>query len=389
MLKRRRLRRPPLWALAATAAALCLVGGWVPATAAAQTLTRAAPVLLFLVAVTALAQLSDAAGVFDAAASRAACLARGRTWLLFLLVVAMATLTTILLSLDTTAVLLTPVVLSMCAQLGLAPLPFAMATVSLANTASLLLPVSNLTNLLAIGPLGLSSGAYVARMWPSALTAVVVTAALLLLLYGNQLRGRYPLPTAPEVADRVLFWCCIGAVGAFAVLILGGVDVTVAALGCAGIALVAFLLRRRDLLRWTLIPWRLVLLVGALFVLVEGARGLGLDDVLTAAAGTGTGPTELLRLAGTAAVGANIINNLPAYLALEPVTDGSADRLLAVLIGVNTGPVICMWGSLATLLWLEQCRARGVKVSARSFAGVGLLLTPVVVLTATTALVLS
>ncbi|MCQ8115681.1 hypothetical protein NP565_24235, partial [Vibrio parahaemolyticus] len=70
------------------------------------------------------------------------------------LVVALATVATAFLSLDTTAVLLTPVVVSMAVARKLDPLPFAFVTVVLANTASLVLPVSNLTNLLASEALG-------------------------------------------------------------------------------------------------------------------------------------------------------------------------------------------------------------------------------------------
>src|SRR3954452_10941862 len=105
---------------------------------------------------TVLAELADEAGVFDVAAHRAARLARGRTLALYGLVVVLASATTVLLSLDTTAVLVTPVVLALAQQLELSPVPFALAAVWLANTASLLLPVSNLTNLLAISRLDLS-----------------------------------------------------------------------------------------------------------------------------------------------------------------------------------------------------------------------------------------
>ena len=99
-----------------------------------------APILDFLVAITVLAERPEVAMVFDIAAREAVNLARGRTPGLFLLVAVPATVTTILLGLDTTAVLLTPVVLSLAAQLQLSPLPLAMVTVWLANTASLLLP---------------------------------------------------------------------------------------------------------------------------------------------------------------------------------------------------------------------------------------------------------
>jgi arsenical pump membrane protein len=107
-------------------------------------------VLVFLIAITVVAEIADGAGVFDIAGHWAARVGHGRTWLLWLLIVGLSCLSTIVLSLDTTAVLLTPVVIAVARQLQLNPLPFAMTTVWLANTASLLLPVSNLTNLLAL-----------------------------------------------------------------------------------------------------------------------------------------------------------------------------------------------------------------------------------------------
>jgi arsenical pump membrane protein len=67
---------------------------------------------------------------------------------------------------------------------------------------------------------------------------------------------------------------------------------------------------------------------------------------------------------------------LPAYLALERET--SRHDLLALLCGVNIGPLVLLWGSLATLLWRERCKARGVDVSARQFAGLGLVGVPIV-----------
>jgi arsenical pump membrane protein len=132
---------PFVWLVAAVLGILAVATRLLPWSDAVDVTTRVAPVLLFLVAVTVLAELSDAAEVFDVAATRAARIARGHTRRLYLLVLALGTVTTIVLSLDTTAVLFTPVVLSLAAQLELDPLPFAFAAVWLANTASLLLPL--------------------------------------------------------------------------------------------------------------------------------------------------------------------------------------------------------------------------------------------------------
>jgi len=49
---------------------------------------------------------------------------------------------------------------------------------------------------------------------------------------------------------------------------------------------------------------------------------------------------------------------------------------MLLLIGVNCGCLLTLWGSLATLLWRERCRAAGLTVSWRTFLLHGLLLTP-------------
>ncbi len=66
----------------------------------------------------------------------------------------------------------------------------------------------------------------------------------------------------------------------------------------------------------------------------------------------------------------------PAYLALEPVAADSPERLVALLIGVDLGPLITDWASLATLLWRERCTSADVTESAWRFAARGLLLVP-------------
>jgi arsenical pump membrane protein len=328
-------------------------------------------VLVFLVAVTVLAELADDAEVFDVAAGRAARLARGRVRLLYLLILALGTVTTIVLSLDTTAVLFTPVVLSLAARLDLDPLPFAFAAVWLANTASLLLPVSNLTNLLAIHQLDVSAAGYVAKVVVPAVVAIAITWAALLLWHRRRLRGTFTPPAPAAVGDRVLFRVAVAACAMLVPALLLGVPVAAAASLAAGVVAIAFVVRRRSALRWRLVPWRLVLLVEGLFLVVSAVGPHGLDSALRHTAGT----TGSLRIAATAAVGSNLANNLPAYLALDRVIPPG--HLTDVLLGVNLGPLVLPWGSLATLLWMERCKARGVHIPATTFTVAGLVLVPV------------
>ncbi|MGZ4590384.1 MAG: SLC13 family permease [Actinomycetes bacterium] len=379
-----------MWRFTSVAAAAVVLTGLLPWQDATDVARRMAPILLFLIAITVLAELAEVALVFDVAAREAAHLARGRTPLLFLLVAVLATLTTALLGLDTTAVLLTPVVLSLAAQLQISPLPFAMVTVWLANTASLLLPVSNLTNLLALRRLHLTPHEFVSRMWVPTLVAVVATVLVIGVRYRRELRGVYVVAAHPRVEDQPLFvmtaLACLGLVPA---LLLGG-DPTVVVTVAAALLVVVFAVRRREVLSVRMIPWRLALFVLGLALMVEAFLRHGGDRAVAAVTGRGSDFADLLQVSGVGAVTSNLINNLPAYLVVEPeAARGGPDRLLALLVGTNVGPMVLLWGSLATLLWRERCKARGVTVSARHFASVGLVAMPIVLVATTAALALT
>ena len=102
-----------------------------------------------------------------------------------------------------------------------------------------------------------------------------------------------------------------------------------------------------------------------------------LDRLLGHLAGHSESSLGVLRTAGVAAGTSNLANNLPSYLALERVADGRKDQLLGLLLGTNLGPLVLLWGSLATLLWRERCKARGVHIGPWEFARVGLVGVPI------------
>ncbi|PXA68028.1 SLC13 family permease [Cryobacterium arcticum] len=370
---------------------IAVITGVLPWPATMELVNRVLPILVFVVAITVVAELAAAAGVFTFVAERLTVWARGRTWLLWLLVVVLAVLSTIFLSLDTTAVLLTPVVVVMARHVGLSPLPFALTTVWLANTASLLLPVSNLTNLLAEGRISAMVGHRVTPLEFAgltavpALTAILVTVGAIFLVCRRPLRQGYTMAPPGRVANPVLFGTSAVTVVALIPALLSGLPVWIPAVQAALILTVIFFVLDRSTLRLSLVPWPLVLLASGLFLVMDALHELGLGELLDAAAGTGNDPLSLLRLAGAGLLGANAIDNLPAYLALEPVANTPV-RMVALLIGVNAGPLITPWASLATLLWHERLSSLGVEISWRRYLLLGLIVAPVTVVLATLAL---
>jgi arsenical pump membrane protein len=349
---------------------------------------RVAPVLGFVVALTIVSELAAEAGLFSWLAGFAARAARGRVVVLWAFVVVLALGCTIFLSLDTTAVLLTPVVVLVARRVGLPPMPFALTTVWLANCGSMLLPVSNLTNLLALDALGSPSPAsFAALVAPAAVVAAVVPVAAVGIRYRRELSGRFDAPEREEAGDRVLFVVAAVAVALLVPALVSGIEVWIPAAVAALVLVVVTAVRRPSTLRLGLVPWGTIVFASGLFVVVEAAHSLGLADALAVLVGSGDGLPDLLRLAAGSAAAANVANNLPAYLALEPVA-GSPLRLVAVLVGVNVGCLVAPWASLATLLWHGRLTSMGVEVRWRGVVLGGLGVAAVAVPLAVVATVL-
>lgn len=297
--------------------------------------------------------------------------------------VAMIGLVTVVLNLDTSVAFVTPVLVFAARRRGCGEARLLYASLALANAGSLLLPGSNLTNLMVLGPLGLS-GAGVARLtWAPALVAFVATAAVVAVIEPmNRLRP------AGEPANGRQVQIPPAAFGAGLVAVVAAVVVVLTvpdpALPVAAIALAARAARtwQRGVdvrqLRSTLGAPLLVGLCGFAVALGTLAR-------------TWDGPARLLdaqgRL-GTAAIGAVaalLVNNLPAA-ALFGATRPA--HPVALLIGLNVGPNLFVTGSLAWIVWFRTAHTVGAEVSIRRAVRIGLVAVPLSLVASIAALVL-
>ena len=130
---------------------------------------------------------------------------------------------------------------------------------------------------------------------------------------------------------------------------------------------------------WRATSVSFLLFVLALGVVVRAVVDNGLDTALGHLIPDGASLRDLLAVAALAAVLANLINNLPAALVLIPLAAPSGPgAILAVLLGVNTGPNLTYAGSLATLLWRRVLRAHDADPALGEFTRLGLVTVPVV-----------
>ena len=368
--------------VAVPAACLVLLLGLTTPAAALGEVAELGPTVAFLAAILLLGYLAEVEGVFAWLGARMAAAGRGSPQRLLGLTFVAASATTAVLSLDATVVLLTPVVLATARLLAVRARPHVYACTHLANSASLVLPVSNLTNLLAFAASGLTFLGFTALMALPWLVVIAVEYAVFRWWFRADLRVVRAAPApAPDVATPGFALAVLAAtlVG-FGVSSLFGVEpVWVAAAGAAvlgGRVLAArragpvALLRAADPL--------FCVFVLALGVVVLAVTETGLGAALAAVVPSAPTLPGLLGLAALAAVLANVVNNIPATLVLLAVLGDAPPPglVLAVLIGVNVGPNLTYVGSLATLLWRRVLARTEAAPTVREFTALGLLTVP-------------
>ena len=349
------------------------------------------PVVAFLAAVLVISELCDADGLFRYAGALMAAKSNGEPQRLLLFVFVLAAAVTAVLSLDATVVLLTPVVFATASRMGVRPKPHAYACTHLANAGSLLLPVSNLTNLLAMSAAGLTFVSFAGLMALPWLTVLVVEYLAFRQFFASDLSIPATNPKPPEVPPLPRFSAIVLALtlAGFVVASLFHIEAAWVALAGALVLLVRALklkqVTAKDIPGFINLGFLgFVLSLGIVVTaVVEGGLGAAIGRIVP----SGQSLAALMLWAGLAALLANLVNNLPAVLVLLPFAAQSGPgAVLAVLIGVNVGPNLTYVGSLATLLWRRIVQAHDHETPIQEFTLLGLLATPIAIVVGVLAL---
>jgi arsenical pump membrane protein len=371
-------------------AAATIATGLLTAAEVRTALTDLAPVVAFLVTILVVSDICARAGLFTAAAQRVGRWSGGKPALLFTGVFALAAVVTAVLSLDATVVLLTPVVLAAGLARSVPAGPGVYACLRMANSASLLLPVSNLTNLLALPHIDLTFTGFALRMTPVLAVVLVVEYVGLRLLFRADLAGEpRPDPTQLEPVPVVpLAVVGLMLVGFAAVSPFGGQPWWVSTVAAVALALWGHrhgLVGSRDVVRSAHPGFAIWVL--ALGVVVAGL-GVGfLGDAVAHVLPASLTLGGIVLVAVVATVLANLLTNLSATLLLVPlVAPLGTTGVLAALLGLNIGSGLTWTGSLANLLWRRTLTRHDAAPSSAAFHRVSLVLTPPALLAAAVAL---
>ena len=300
--------------------------------------------------------VAAADGLFEAAGVRLAGAPLGARSLLLALL-ALVAVVSAMLNLDTAVVFLTPVLVHAARQRRLDERPFLYGSVFMANAGSLLLPGSNLTNLLVLRSEPQPGIAFAGQMLPAWITACTLTAAFLALAF----RLEESVPDGAETPPPPL-QLGLGAAATLAAAVLV-VALPNAALPVLAVGLAASAWRR---LRPRLDARALTMLFALALGLGSIARLWHAPAHLLDSGGTWTA-------AGIGAIASVLMNNLPAAVLLSAHPAAHPD---ALLLGLDLGPNLAVTGSLSAVLWLQAARDVDAQPSITTYTRLGLLLVP-------------
>ncbi|UYG18269.1 arsenic transporter [Brachybacterium huguangmaarense] len=386
-------------------ALLCLIVGLVHLADVREALSVVGDATIAFIAIVLISLVLDRAGLFSWAALHVARWGRGSPWRLFVLVILLGAATSVLFANDGAALILTPIVVGIVAELELSPaatLAYVMACGFIADTASLPLVISNLVNIITADFFDVSFTRYAAVMGPVGLVAIAASLGVLALFYRRSIPASYDVADlrspAEAIADPLTFKAGFGVL---ALLLVGYVAAdplgiplgAIASLGALALLVIAGIGRRTPV--WSTVrsaPWHIIAFSVGMYVIVYALRNQGAADALGGVFAALGGYGLLVTALGVGlivALLASVINNLPAtllaVLAIDAAGTSGAVRdvmMHAGVIGADLGPKFTPIGSLATLLWLHVLAGKGIRITWAQYLRTGLVLTaPVLVVT--------
>jgi len=319
--------------------------------------------------------VANADGVFGRAASWLARVTR-HDFLLYLAAMLLVALVTVFLNLDTSVAFLTPVLVLVGRQRAAGEQRLLYGCVFMSNAASLLLPGSNLTNLLILQDEHVSGTVFLARMLAPWVASVAVTALVVAVAFRRKTAGGgNGVTRALEGQVRPLSVAGI----CLAILLMLALPDAALPILALGIILTTVRLSQRSI---DLRPIREsvdVISLSGIFLLAVTLGALARTWSYPAGLMDHTGSVATAAIGAVAAV---LLNNLPAAVLLGSQSPAHARSLL---LGLNIGPNLALSGSLSALIWWQAARSVGSRPSARRYSAVGIVLVPLTLAAALTA----
>jgi Na+/H+ antiporter NhaD/arsenite permease-like protein len=277
---------------------------------------------------------------------------------------------------DTMCLVLTPLVVEITRRLRRNPVPYLLAVAMAANIGSVATITGNPQNMMIGSFSHIPYGAFAAALAPIAAVGLVLTVAVIALIYRAEFRKETPLHVAslPAPVHRALLWKSVAVSLGMIVFFFAGWPVPKVAVIAGALLLVTRRVKPERIYRE--IDWSLLVMFIGLFIVIAGLEKTSAPADLFAAASRyhleRIGP-----LTAFSAVLSNLVSNVPAVLVFKgfvPHLPGAARAWLTLAMSSTLAGNLTVLGSVANLIVVQKARSE-VRISFWEYARTGIPLT--------------
>ena len=338
-------------------------------------------------------------GVFEFLAIWAAKRARGRPFVILVMLVVITAVLSAFLDNVTTVLLIAPVTLLICDRLGTTPVPFLIAEIMASNIGGTATLIGDPPNIIIASRSGLTFNDFVVNLAPIVAVLLIVFVGMCWLMFRKQLsydatrvERVLALNEREAIRDRVLL---VKALAVLVLVLVGFVlhsvihlEPSIVALLGAGLLVLITRLENRKI--FADVEWQTLLFFAGLFIMVGSLVNLGIIEsvgqFVTEAVGENYFGAATILLFGSA-VFSGIIDNIPYVATMAPLTHdlvqagGPAAQPLwwALALGADLGGNATAIGASANVVVLGIAKRNGHPISFWMFTKYGLIVTAVTV----------
>ncbi|MCD4483087.1 anion transporter [Chromobacterium vaccinii] len=337
------------------------------------------PTLILLFAFMVISAQMRLGGFYDWVTRKLATLSLGPAGLLAALTVVSAALSAVF-SNDIVCLAVAPVLIDVCRQRRLDPVPFLLALACTSNIGSAATLIGNPQNMLIGQTLRLDFGGYfLAAAIPVGFGLLACWALIVRQTGGRWLDAGPAEPAAepPRVGAPFDGWQTAKGLVIAAALLAAFLAAPwprehMALIG-AGILLMSRQLHSRKMLG--LVDWELLVLFMSLFVVNHAFQRTGIpSDAVAGLAALGVRLEQPGPLFAATFLLSNIVSNVPAVMLLLPVAHHETSGLLLALVSTLSGNLLIV-GSIANIIVVDAAARRGVAIDWKRHARVGVPIT--------------
>ncbi|MFM9876310.1 MAG: ArsB/NhaD family transporter [Rhodoglobus sp.] len=338
-------------------------------------------------------------GVFEFLAIWAAKRAKGRPFVIMVMLVLITAVLSAFLDNVTTVLLIAPVTLLICDRLGTNPVPFLIAEIMASNIGGTATLIGDPPNIIIASRSGLTFNDFIVNLAPIIAVLLVVFVGLCWLLFRTQLQYNparvervMALNEREAIRDVRLLVISLSVLA----LVLAGfilhslihIEPSIVALLGAGLLMLITRLENRKV--FADVEWETLVFFAGLFIMVGSLVNLGIIEFLgatvTEAVGDNYFGAAAVLLFGSA-IFSGIVDNIPYVATMAPLTadlvnaGGAAAEPLwwALALGADLGGNATAIGASANVVVLGIARRNGHPISFWEFTKYGLIVTAVTV----------